>query len=195
MTSRSLAADRTDDLGTVADVARTANALTLFGAVPFVGLAALALFGDAAARAFGLPALALQLGWWATLSLALYAAAILSFLGGIRFGLAVGSAADGGHGPRRARRDLAISVLPSLAAWVLSIVACLGLFSGFTFVTGIALALAAACVLAQWAWDRRAARHGLAPAWFGPMRSRITAIVVPVLLVGAYAATRIGAPG
>ena len=57
-----------------------------------------------------------------------------------------------------------------------------GLFTGFDIVATIALVALAACFLAQWLWDRRAAG---APAWFGPMRTRVTMIVVPTLLVAA----------
>lgn len=164
--------------------ARAANALTLAGALPFLALTALLPFGKPLADALELPALGQQIEFWAGIMLVLYAAVILSFLGGIRFGVAVAEPLRPG-----ARRDVIVSVLPSLAAWGLAIVGGLGLFSGLTVVTGGALALFAACFLLQWAWDRRAASAGTVPEWFGRMRSRITAIVAPTLAVAAVLVT------
>ena len=178
----------------LANVRSAAWGLTLSGIIPFVGLALLAAFGRHVADWIGQPALGLQLGWWAALALALYAAVILSFLGGIRFGMGVAASADGGYGPAWARRDLAISVLPSLAGWALAIAATLGLFSGFTIIAAGALAGLAFCIVLQWLWDRAAA-GGPAPHWFGPLRTGVTLIVVPALLLGAWATASVISPG
>ena len=164
--------------------ARAANALTLAGALPFVALTVLLPLGAPLAKALDLPALGQQITFWVGILLVLYAAVILSFLGGIRFGVAVAVPLRPG-----ARRDIIVSVLPSLAGWVLATVGALGLFSGFAAITAGALALLVACFLLQWAWDRRAATAGTVPEWFGRMRSRVTAIVAPTLAVAALVIT------
>ena len=160
--------------------ARLARLLTLSGALPFVGLALLVPFGPPLAERLGLPALAQQIDWWAATLLVLYAAGILSFLGGIRFGAVVAEPLAPG-----ARGAVALSVVPSLVGWVLAAVGMGGQFSGFTIVTAGALALFALGFLAQWGWDRQTVRAGRLPPWFGAMRSRITLIVVPTLLAAA----------
>ena len=153
------------------DEARMANALTLAGAIPFVALALLT-FGDAYSLRVDI----------ATVMLLLYASAILSFLGGIRFGMEVRSPTDG------ARANLAWSVVPSLAAWGLTALTYLAVIAGSIGFVGWAFALFAALFALQYAWDAASARTGEAPAWFGAMRRRITLIVVPTLLVAAVAA-------
>ena len=169
--------------------ARFANALTLFGAVPFVGLTLLIPFGAPLAEALGLFPLALQIGWWASVMLVLYAAVILSFLGGIRFGVAVAEPLRPG-----ARGDVAWSVIPSLAGWVLAITGMLGQFSGFTVITAAALALFVACFLLQWVWDRRSVRSERVPLWFGRLRSRITLVVAPTLAAASLLLALGGSP-
>ena len=155
------------------NMAPVANALTLAGALPFIALTAMIPLARPLGEWLGNYALAVQLGWVCGLALVVYAGVILSFLGGIRFGFAV---LQGRPLP------LALSVLPSLAGALLALVGWVGLFTGFETVAAIALAALALCFLAQWLWDRGAAG---APSWFGPMRTRVTLIVVPTLLVAA----------
>ena len=102
-------------------------------------------------------------------ALVTYAAVILSFLGGIRWGLAVA---------RSERQDAAlhyiISVVPSLAAWMLLVLpeplrlSCLG---------GLALLLAPI--------DRRLVPAGYAPPWFGQLRLILSCGAGFALLYGA----------
>ena len=153
------------------DEARTANALTLAGAIPFVGLALLT-FGDAYSLRVDI----------ATVLLVLYASVILSFLGGIRFGMEVRSPTDG------ATANLAWSVVPSLAAWGLTGLTYLMVIAGSIGFVGWAFALFALLFGLQYAWDAASARTGEAPMWFGGMRRRITLIVVPTLLLAAISA-------
>ena len=132
--------------------------LGAFGAIPFVALAVIALIG----------------GDWAAASvvaLALYGAVILSFLGGVHWGLAV---AGFGNGPLVWR--LRISVVPSLVGWgAVLLPASAGL---------IVLAAAFAAVLAI---DVRAARVGAIPGWYLRLRWPLTAVVMSALLLGAVA--------
>lgn len=150
------------------DEARTANALTLAGAIPFVVLTLLTI-GDAYSLRVDI----------STVLLMLYASVILSFLGGIRFGMEVRSPTDG------AAANLAWSVVPSLAAWALTIVTYIAAIAGSIGFVGWAFLIFAGLFVLQYAWDARSAQIGEAPMWFGAMRRRITLIVVPALLVAA----------
>lgn len=100
-----------------------------------------------------------------------YAALVLSFLGGIRFGLAV--AAD----EPDQRLALTATAIPVLMAWIAVTLGEPGSF-----------ALLAVAFAAQGAWDSIAGHRGTAPAWFGRMRVPLTGFVV-VLMVAAFLAT------
>lgn len=103
-----------------------------------------------------------------------YAAVVLSFLGGTRWGLAVA-----GHG-EDLRRDIAVSVVPPLLGWV-----ALLLPAHFAFV------LLAVAFAAQGAWDALAGQVGILPHWFVRLRTQLT-IVVVIAMVIAFAATANG---
>jgi len=99
-----------------------------------------------------------------------YGALLLSFLGGIRFGLAVASDEPG------QRSALWLSVVPVIAGW-----AALWLAEPYSF------ALLAVTFAAHGAWDSFAAHSGAAPEWFGRMRVRLTALVVIAMVVAFLA--------
>ncbi|ASP35715.1 DUF3429 domain-containing protein [Labrenzia sp. VG12] len=129
------------------------------GALPFVALLAVTVFGAP--------------GWseWAGQALALYGAVILSFLGGIQWGLAIASSSESEEkrGPR-----LAISVVPSLIGWAALLLPLeIGLY---------VLAAAFALVLFL---DAQATMKGEAPAWYPKLRLPLTAVVMTSLVVGA----------
>ena len=135
--------------------------LGLSGLLPFWGLA-LALFVPSLMpwdRAAG------------DLALATYAAVIVSFLGGIRWGLAVA-----GSERRDTAVHYAVSVLPALAAWALLLLpepwrlACLGVLA--MLLGAIDLGLVSA---------------GLAPAWFGRLRLLLSGGAGVALLLGSAA--------
>ena len=136
--------------------------LGALGALPFIGLAGAAPFLESAPRIFVVHALAA------------YGAVILSFLGGVHWGLAIGSQSHADHQALRTR--LSVSVIPSLAAWVALL---------FTEKTGL-LILAAAIAVMLWV-DIRATRDGNAPRWYPKLRIPLTAVVVAALLLGARA--------
>lgn len=100
-----------------------------------------------------------------------YGAVILSFLGGIRFGLAIAS------GAASDRSALTLSMVPALAAW-----AALWIAEPYAF------ALLAVAFAAHGAWDNLAAHAGIAPAWFGRMRVWLTLLVVGAMVL-AFLAT------
>jgi hypothetical protein len=148
---------------------RTAFFLALFGFLPFAFLTILLLAQpglippetDAVGRfAFG-----------AVLALKAYAAIILSFLGGIRWGLAIKS------GTGSDAEILVLSVIPSLVGWFAFFLA--EPWSFAIFAIGFAV---------QGWWDRRLVASGGAPRWFGQMRFLLTILVTGTMLT-AFAAT------
>ena len=153
------------------DEARAANALTLAGAIPFVALMLLTL-GDGYSLRVDI----------STVFLMLYASAILSFLGGIRFGMEVREPGPG------AAANLAWSVVPSLLAWGLTGLTYLAVIGGNAGFVGWGFALFALCFVLQYLWDAASVRAGEAPKWYRPMRARITLVVVPTLVIAAFAA-------
>jgi len=96
-----------------------------------------------------------------------YGAVILSFLGGIRWGTAIGP-----YGPPRPGRDFALSVVPSLAGWAAPFLPPV-----------IGLALLIAGFLLQALWDVIAAENGTLPPWFGSLRAALTTGVTLSLMV------------
>lgn len=139
---------------------RAANRLGMLGALPFVVLS-LWLVGSAG----GHP-------WRATTIVLLteYAAVVLSFLGGIRWGLAMRQA-----GPTRTL-DMAVTVLPPLVAW-----ASLSVPLPYTF------PVLAAAFAAHGAWDAFAVHAGAAPGWYGTLRGMLTAVAVAALVLAFFA--------
>jgi FtsH-binding integral membrane protein len=135
---------------------RTAWLLGFLGLIPFVGLAIAFLLMDPNAR----PML--------SQAMMLYAVCIISFLGGIHWGIAL------------VFHELPVvyvvtslvwSVLPALMAWPLSLMP-------------VAQALpwtAAACVFIL-AVDLRLNKHYPIPPWFASLRSILTAVAVAALL-------------
>ncbi len=105
--------------------------------------------------------------------LSVYAAVILSFLGGIAWGVACASSVDEPWSSE-ASGILAASVVPSLFGW------------GAVFVPPpYCLAALAAAFAAVLILDRWLAGLDLVPAWWMKMRLRVTASVVALLLVAA----------
>lgn len=150
--------DRTDADSTSAD--RTAVRLGVLGALPFLILS-LWLAGIAADHPWRPATIAL---------LTQYSAVVLSFLGGIRWGLAMrqtGSART---------LDMVMTILPPLVAW-----ASLSVPLPYTF------AALAAAFAAHGAWDAFAVHSGAAPRWYGRLRGALTAIVVAALVLAFFA--------
>jgi len=129
-------------------VSRAAVALGVLGLIPFAGAAALYAFGEANQRGVAL------------LTLLAYSAAILSFLGGTRWGMEVAA-----RRPPRAS-VLALSNLPALAAWLLLAG---GGGANLTEVQALGGFLLAFAV--QGVWDARASD---APSWHRRLRVWLT---------------------
>lgn len=134
--------------------------LALAGILPFVGTAyVIATTEDVI--------LAAQARLW----LAIYAAVILSFLGGVRWGLAM--TADSVPAFR-----LGLSVLGALAGWGFVLLGFSKTFSPILF-AGVA-----ALFVLHWAWDVFAGEP--APAWYQGVRTLATLGAVTSLLAAAY---------
>lgn len=151
---------------------RVALGLALFGYVPFAALALAA--GPLNDRLAGLAGQLALPSWFFAHALAVYGAVILSFLGGIRWGVAmVGDAPE-----QTRRRELILSVVPSLAGWAAVFLS-----------RSEGLAFLALCFFAQGFWDYKLVLSGRAPDWFGTLRITLTALVAPTLLMASYWAT------
>ncbi len=100
-----------------------------------------------------------------------YSAIILSFLGGIRWGVAMKD-----RNPVRARRAFVMSVIPSLIGWF-------GLFLPHPYIFGVfALAFAA-----QGAWDSLSGATGAFGDWFVRLRIWLTLLVTAAMITAFFA--------
>ena len=149
-----------DPAGPSARAPRTVALLGYGGLLPFGALALLLLL-DGARSAL----------WWP--ALLAYGAVILSFVGALHWGFAMALPALGAA----QRQGLwAWSVVPALVAWPAVLWAAPG-----------AAVLLVAGFVAHYAQDRRlVAQTGAAlPAWYLPLRTRLTLVASVCLLVGA----------
>lgn len=128
-----------------------AIALGAAGALPFVGLG------------IGLWLLPAPQAAWSLGALIAYGAVILSFLGGIHWGIALQSGS-----PRR----FAISVVPSLLAWL-----------ALLLPSTLALSLLIVCLVAQLVLDLQVRLA----AWFRLLRLALTATAAGSLLLASMA--------
>ena len=129
-----------------------------------------------------LPFLALALAVWTGVAphfgwggaLRTYAAVILSFVGALHWGFAMALA---GLSPAQRQAAFVWSVVPSLLGWVALLVAP---------VAGVLLLVVG--LLAHYAQDRRMARWAPLPAWYLPLRLRLTGVACGCLLLAGWAA-------
>lgn len=141
------------------DASSVAWALSLFGFVPFAGLAVVLAIGG-------------REGVWGALALdaiATYGAVILSFMGGVRWGAALVDRSD-----RNRRGDIVFSVLPSLIGW-----------AALFMPAPVGLGVLCVAFAGQGAWDAFSAEGTDArlPRWFGSLRVTLTFLVVIALIV------------
>lgn len=126
------------------------------GAVPFVALsAAVWLMAEHSALAL--------------VALRGYGAVILSFLGGVHWGLAMRRASPG-------FRPLALSVVPSLLGWL-----------GLLLPPQPGLVLLTVAIIAMLAVDVSLSQRGIAPPWYRSLRIPLSIIVSICLAAGALA--------
>ncbi|MEZ5995171.1 MAG: DUF3429 domain-containing protein [Hyphomonadaceae bacterium] len=108
----------------------------------------------------------------AVLSFSIYAAALLSFLGGVRCGFELMRAPSAPSPPR-----LVFSAVPALAGWMLA------LFVVLVPTAGGAASAFAGLFAAQYAWDHRSAADAGAPAWYPVLRQVMTGGAMLVCLI------------
>lgn len=128
------------------------------GAVPFVALAVASLTVDSALQALVIVALGF------------YGAVILSFLGGVQWGLAISDR----EAQSASFTRLGLSVVPSLVAWLALLLPALA-----------GLPLLAVAFITAYVADRRAGQRGFAPAWYPRLRLPLTLVVVASLLAAS----------
>lgn len=136
-----------------------ASNLGFVGLFPFMALAA-AVFAPGAHQAI------------ASDALLAYGATILSFIGGIYWGLAIARPA---LSPSKGALFLIVGVIPQLLGWVaLMLPVPFGQF------------VIAAAFLALLAADRAAVRAGIAPGWFTRLRWPLSCAAAIAMTVGAF---------
>lgn len=133
--------------------ANMARWLGYLGLIPFLAGGALALTGEPATRDVALRAVIA------------YGAVIVSFLGGIHWGLALRAGAN------RAARLLFVSVIPSLAGWL-----------AVLLTPGTGLQVLIATFVFVWFYERATLWQSDFPAWFVRLRTHLTAVALIVLL-------------
>jgi hypothetical protein len=156
-----------DSHALVAGSARTAQILTLAGAIPFV-VCAFALL---------VPTLAPEWRKLFSQGIITYAAIIISFLGGIQWGIGVATI---DQQPRTARSLFLLSVVPSLLAWAL-------LFLPAANTGGMRVIVATMLVAFVWVIDALLHVQRVIPKWFFRLRSVISPIVMASLLLTLFA--------
>ena len=130
------------------------------GLLPFLLCSGGAIFTNGALKAFSQSAL---IG---------YGAVILSFLGGIHWGLAIH---EDQHAGDKTLRQLVMSVLPALVAWP-----CLLLppIAGCAVLAGAFIAMLII--------DIEASKSGAAPSWYPRLRWPLSVVAAVLLVVGGY---------
>jgi hypothetical protein len=129
--------------------------LGALGLIPFIAMTLV--------RVAGGPALPFDPGH----ALLGYAAVILSFLGGIHWGVALRPGIDPHTDRRRIARSLTLGVVPSIIGWIALLL---------PLTAAIAL-LCAGFALQLWL-DLRTIAQGRLPAWFARLRVILTTIVI-----------------
>ena len=144
-----------------ARIKRIAWILTIAGVIPFAVAIAFMFRGESHVR---VPAIA---------ALITYSAVVLSFLGGIEWGLALRE--EAGNEMTRAVA-LGLSTVPSLAAWTVL------WLNGPTQQIGTAIGI----FVFAWGADQYLASRGLLPTWFVDLRTAITGVVTVILGIALW---------
>lgn len=132
------------------------------GAIPFIALSCAAHLVDSDRQTFVVNALAT------------YGAIILSFLGGIHWGMAI--IRQSKNEQVNLKRTLIVSVIPSLAAW------------SFLFLPERkSLIMLAGAMTLMLLFDLRVSRAGQAPPWYPTLRIPLSCVVISALIFGASA--------
>lgn len=144
----------------VRDLQPLSSRLGYLGLIPFVLLAAAAVFAPASLRVF------------ASEALLAYGATILSFLGGIYWGLAIASPSAPSA---RLLLFLGVGVTPQLLGW-----------AALLLPGQMGLILTSIGLLALLIADRAAVKYGMAPLWFLHLRWPLSTAAAVTLLLGGF---------
>lgn len=152
-------------------VEKTATMLSMLGFLPFAFFTALLLVDP------GL--IPQETGWDAgaggflATAFKVYAAIVLSFIGGIRWGVAIVQQ----EGGREENEALVLAAGPSIIGW----------FAFFTAEPWSYAVFAVAYAATGW-WDSRLAGNKGVPSWFGRLRVLLTVLVMATM-ISAFAAS------
>ena len=149
-------------INTAGNPASQLRLLGLLGLIPFAALGLAALFVE--------PALVGRVGF----ALAAYGAVILSFIGGIHWGLIV--VGQGGEKEASRMLTIGIGIVPSLLAWLTLLVS-----------VPLALVMLVMGFAAMLGADFAAHRDRRSPGWFFGSRVLLTLAVVACLVTGLVA--------
>ena len=108
-------------------------------------------------------------------SLSIYAAVILTFIGGVHWGLAMQSFQDANRPKNNGNHNQFIfSIIPSLLAWV-----------AIVFFKPFALILLALCFGLFWLVERSCYKQNL-PSWYSQLRNHLTLIASLCIIIGWF---------
>ncbi len=144
------------------DPRRVASVLAYAGTIPFIAAAVILLFGNLLGIGMLRP-LAAQ-------GITTYAAIIVSFLGGIQWGIGISTHEQQ---PQTARSLFMLSIVPSLLAWAM------------LFLPASTSRVVVAIFLVGFVWIIDALLHlqKVIPAWFFRLRCVVSAVVIASLIV------------
>ena len=145
-------------MATLSDIPTPARTLGFAGALPFI------------AGAAGVWVLETPWDWVVLNAQVYYGCVILSFLGAVHWGRALGGGKEGGMEGEALWRPLAWSVTPCLLAWVAAFAK-----------PDLALVILIGGLVAAFMVDRSATALGWFPAWYGVLRKVLSAIAVASL--------------
>ncbi|MEW5421246.1 DUF3429 domain-containing protein [Amorphus sp. 3PC139-8] len=145
------------NLASAGGVPPLARTISLVGAIPIAAGAVLLWIG----------AIGGLTGEFVSVALKGYSAVILSFLGGVHWGLALAASDPGSR-----NRELLVSIVPALVGWV-----------AILFVPKVALMVLTIAFVAQGLFDIWIALKDHAPNWYARLRAEMTAIVCVILLI------------
>ncbi|MEI6738381.1 MAG: DUF3429 domain-containing protein [Pseudomonadota bacterium] len=148
------------------DPKRIARLLAYLGTLPFIVCAFILLFGNMLGLGLFRPL--------ATQAITTYAAIIVSFLGGIQWGVGISTHEQQ---PHTARSLFMLSIVPSLLAWAM------------LFLPASASRIVVAIFLVGFVWiiDALLYLQKVIPVWFFTLRSSVSGVVVVSLIIALVA--------
>ncbi len=113
-----------------------------------------------------------QYQYYALQSLSIYAAVILTFIGGVHWGIAMQTLQNTQQLDNAIRNQFIFSLIPSLLAWV-----------AIVFLNPFALIILAVCFTLFW-WIEKSYYQQHLPSWYMQLRNHLTLVVVLCIIFG-----------